>query len=391
MAFMVLMGAGCGTLSITLDGQDTEEPEVDSTVLALQTEISILATLASTTSPQETVTPEATPSAQTPEASAEWSMDPIAGLFYRTDQALWQLDAEGNPQELMSLEVGMDGFQISPEGDRVLYSYRDDIWVADLTSGEQVNITQTDDRRESKPYWWPARPETILFNSAIGSETKGKLAAANLDGSAYKIIGDRAMFAPPASSEDGELIAFTTYYFDGSRSLDEAWLYHWDGELEQIEASAYNLGIDGFNSVSWVPGVKQLTWVATNNIGKATLVVIDPEENEGKVLVPNILGGCWPTSMPPIWSPNGGYFVIEAYCGEPAVTSAVVMKGNGTAGKHLYDGREYDTFPVWRPDGKMVAFQSGETISVSSEGDWTRVEEITPPGTILVGWSMVDS
>ena len=202
MAFMVLMGAGCGTLSITLDGQDTEEPEVDSTALALQAEISILATLASTNSPQETVTPEATQSAQSPETSAEWSMNPIAGLFYRTDQALWQLDAEGNPQELMSLEVGMEGFQISPEGDRVLYSYRDDIWVADLTSGEQVNITQTDDRRESKPYWWPARPETILFNSAVGSETKGKLAASNLDGSAYQIIGDRAMFAPPAPSED---------------------------------------------------------------------------------------------------------------------------------------------------------------------------------------------
>ena len=94
LAFFALMGAGCGTFSITVDGQSTEELDADRTVVALQTEISILSTLVPPTSSQATVTPETVQSTQTKEASMQWSMNPIAGLLYRTDRALWQLDSD---------------------------------------------------------------------------------------------------------------------------------------------------------------------------------------------------------------------------------------------------------------------------------------------------------
>jgi hypothetical protein len=385
IALMVPTVASCGTFGIEFEGPENGDVEAEKTVSALETEISVLATQLTAVPMQETAISEATP------GSVQWDMDPIAGIVYHTDHALWQMDAEGNPRELMSLHLGMEDFRLSQEGDRVLYTYRDDIWIADLITGEQRNITQTDDRRESRPYWWPAYPDIILFSSVGDTEEWGTLTVSRLDGSEYKVLGEKPMYAPPAPSPDGELIAFSTHFVEGLHSQNEAWLYHWDGVIEPIEPNAYQLVVEGFNGVSWAPGGKKLTWVVSNNIGKAALVLIDLDKDEGEVRIPFIMGGCWPTSMPPIWSPSGEWFVIEASCGEPAETMGCVMNLEGENKGSLYTGRDYEMpFPVWRPDGKMLAFQNGDAISVSTEDNWARREAITPPGATLVDWRMVD-
>ena len=98
-----------------------------------------------------------------PEAQAH----PLAGLTFSTAQGFWLVDPQGVPQLLLDQSRG----HLSPDGQRLVYQApgaqggADDIWTMDLANGEQRNLTNTADRYEEDPQWWPGRKDAVVFRA----------------------------------------------------------------------------------------------------------------------------------------------------------------------------------------------------------------------------------
>jgi len=59
------------------------------------------------------------------------------------------VNADGQPVQIFDRADAL----ISPDGTQTLYREMDDLWLADLVTGEQRNLTQTPDRAECCAQW----------------------------------------------------------------------------------------------------------------------------------------------------------------------------------------------------------------------------------------------
>lgn len=62
---------------------------------------------------------------------------PPPGMVYRTTEGLWQVNAGGHPVRLFARADA----RLSPDGIQVLYTQGDDLWLADLRTGETIYAT----------------------------------------------------------------------------------------------------------------------------------------------------------------------------------------------------------------------------------------------------------
>jgi hypothetical protein len=131
-----------------------------------------------------------------------------------------------------------------------------DIWLIDLATGQERNLTGSMNRLECCPLWWPARPETILFGSwdKDGWEPSlGALTTMQVDGSGYRILDGEPSYGLPAPSPNGQTVAY-----GGGQT---AWLYRWNSGPEVFDPTDYGLRVHRIGSASWAPDGTQLAWV----------------------------------------------------------------------------------------------------------------------------------
>ena len=225
IGFILLPLAACGgLLEVEVERTATiERATTENTHLAEQT-----ATLP--------ITP--TPASQEGEGPKMTLTSPPPGLVYWENSDLWQVNVDGQPEQMFA--PGSDqaqyaswrmGVRVSPSGDQVLYNdwETNDLWLADLTTGLRRNLTNTPDASEGFFRWWSGRPDTVLFGS-LPSELApepgwtGFLGVVGTEGDSYRILDDQHHIGGPlAPSPDGQTIA----YGGGST----AWLYHWETGL----------------------------------------------------------------------------------------------------------------------------------------------------------------
>jgi dipeptidyl aminopeptidase/acylaminoacyl peptidase len=121
----------------------------------------------------------------------------------------WMIDRYGFPQRLYPERDAKP----SPDGNRILIDRDDDIWLIDLTSGEELNLTAGTNRSEGTSQWWPQNTQVIVFNSA-GAEGSGmSFGQASImlqDGSGYQALDENHSIWSPAPSPDGKTIAYDT-------------------------------------------------------------------------------------------------------------------------------------------------------------------------------------
>ena len=176
-------------------------------------------------------------------------VDPLAGLIYQASNALWRIEADGQAIQI----AGFSGATVSPDGSQLLFERDDDLWLVDLDSGAESNLTNTPDRFESGGRWGPTGSHLIVFGSReatdIGPST-GHLSLMTTDGSDGRVLEpERSSNADPAFAPHGRTIA---YDLGGS-----AWLYHVDsGSSEELDLAYYGLnnpeGIK-IGSPAWSP------------------------------------------------------------------------------------------------------------------------------------------
>lgn len=278
---------------------------------------------------------------------------PFAGMIYRNEMGLWQVDENWQPV----LRFDKPEAVLSPDGQRVAFMEGDDVWVVDLTNGQQTNVTADTTNRHTFVQWWPARPETLILGSrpseADDSPDLGQLTVVNVDGSDYRVLADTASFAMPDPSPDGQTIAFDT--------AGSGMMYYWESDfVEAFDPYFYGLPegvtVARIASPSWSPDGGSIAWVMAVEGGgyggeAGWEIVVGVFHTEATLLHPFTPIGRGGWFFAPVWSPDGRWLAFEVESvdeGERLWVTAV----DGSSEVSLGPGYN----PLFSPDGHWLVF-----------------------------------
>jgi hypothetical protein len=347
-------------------------------------------TAAATTAP----TTEPTP---TPVAN-EFGDDVIPfGLIYQAADALWYVNAYGEPERILEpFKTSVyDGPTVSPNGAQVLYTEAGDIWLADITTGERDNLTQTIERFECCAQWWPGRSDVILFNSWTKENdgpNYGFPTVAQLDGSGYRVLDENQWSAAlPAPSPDGRTVAYDR--------AGQPWLYRMDTGPKPFEfdLTPYNPQSDARLSIvspAWSPDGTRMAWVIGGNFAalggwRIGTGVFDVKTRTALLLhsyEPMGQGG-WPPA--PAWSPDGRWLVFTTWAQDNEESGVWVVRVDGLQEEEFHVGA--CSTPVWSPDGRWIACTSypqglGAGVWLIEASTWVLHLLDLPSDAYLVDW-----
>jgi hypothetical protein len=315
--------------------------------------------------------------------------EPPAGLIYRVSSGFWVASAEGQGERIFERTDAV----ISPDGTQALYWEANDVWLADLAKGEQLNLTQTTDLSEAHYQWWPGRPDLVVFTSLRleGQEkpprSEGHLAVVGVDASGYRVLDDRTLIGGPAGrpapSPDGQAIA----YGGGTTGM----LFRWETGPQVFDPRDYGLsdteGELRIGNPSWAPDGQRLAWVVHrgSQFGIAVFNVLTRAAWMGHFYDPVGMDGFPPAVA---WSPDGQWLALVAMAADPAEMGLWILASDGQREERPL-GRGSN--PVWSPDGNWLAFAGAP-----DEGDWrlwladTAAWELRPlslpSDAYLAGW-----
>jgi Tol biopolymer transport system component len=321
------------------------------------------------------------------------------GLVYGQGKAaendLWRIDAQGRPVRILD----RGSVALSPDGTHALYVEDDDIWLADLGTGQRRNLTRTPERSEMYPAWWPGRPDTIVCASRPRDATWGSiglLTAVNLSDRAYQVLdgsddGSGSMYGLPAPGPDGQTIAYDR---DG-----QPMVYHWGSGPERFDPQQHGLrqAVRAMENAAWSPDGKGLAWVAAEDFGggnTAALAVFDLAAGQARILHPHKPAMLEGFESAPVWQP-GGQWLAFAVAGQDAVSGGLwALRADGKEGYNLgTGGNPYwcgDGKPVWSPDGKALAATArslAPVIRVYDTGTWlARDLRLAASSPRPIGW-----
>jgi Tol biopolymer transport system component len=309
---------------------------------------------------------------------------PLPGLVYSNKDGLWWVTAA----PVLVTERG--NARLSPDGLYAFYLDDDDIWLLELATGVERNLTGDNGRVHCCAQWWPARPGTIIFGSwpadaDLGPST-GFLSVVDIDGSDYRVLDEENQSnGLPSPGPDGQTIA----YDRGGTS----WLFRWETGSERLDPIDYGLSnVVRIGGPSWSPDGEQLAWtvaitdpewriaVAVFDLASRTAYLLHPYENTGR--------GGW--FSPPAWSPDGRWlaYLVEDINRDNRGVWVVSVDGSEEA--FLGPGLN----PIWSPDGRFLTFTgisetgaAGETVPwLVDPGSWYEIPLNLPPGSMVVDW-----
>lgn len=328
--------------------------------------------------PSNRVTVEITSAPQSSEEAEAAQADPAAGLIYSTVGELWGIDVDGSAVPLIDqLDENQPDAQVSSDGRWAIFSSSrgteggSDVWLADLETGARRNLTNTPDREEVNPVWWPGRPDVIVFGSGVGMEMMGAgyPTITRIDSSGYQVL-DAEEGGPLAPSPDGRMIAYGGYDSVGS-------IYHWDAGPEPFESTCCEISVEKLYQPAWHPDGRRLAWKVGGDLtgeGKwqIGIAIFDLQAETADLLHPyEPIGGTFPHYL--AWSPGGEWLAFVTYQEPPAhgrLPNLWVVRLQD--GEEVYVGAGVD--PTWSPDGRQLAFTDVEgdkvAIAIAEVGTW---------------------
>jgi Tol biopolymer transport system component len=300
----------------------------------------------------------------------------------------WRINQNGFPEKVYPQAGGLP----SPDGTKLLLEREDDLWVADLSTGTETNLTGGNQRLEADGQWWPANLDKIIFSSIDLEQgwemSAGQPTVMSLDGSNYQTLADTSGFWGPAPSPNGDTIAFD--------SGDAAWLYHLDsGIRKQFDTAAMGMEtpVDlKIGSPSWSPNGNQIAWWVGASFGggpfQMGLVVFDLQEKSARFLHQYLpVGGSGGWLPPAQWSPDGQWLAFTTR-DERRTPVLWVARGDGGAAHDLGEG----ALPLWSPDSQQVIYVTYDDtgnfagMSVVNRQAWQPMALDLPPASQPIAW-----
>jgi WD40-like Beta Propeller Repeat len=337
--------------------------------------------------------------APTPAATSAPVLDPQAfvggaGLTLSSAEGLWEVTPAGGLTQI----VDQSQARLSPDGSQVAYLQADpttgvdDVWLLDLSSGARTNLTQTPDRYETVPMWWPGRLDVLVFGSdtASGMENGEYPTVVHVDGTGYQVL-DAALGGPRAVSPDGMSIAYAAYGVPGA-------IYTWGTGVHPFSPSDFGVKVDRLLQPAFSPDGRQLAWMAAgteNNSPFQGLAVFDLENKTGALFHQFQPAGGSPL-YDVAWSPDGQWIAFVTFGEPPAAGRAGnvwVIHPDGSQETYVGEGLN----PVWSPDGSQLAYiRTGDSgtqeIWLAPSASWEPHQLDLPDpaqrALFLMGWSI---
>jgi hypothetical protein len=350
--------------------------------------------------------PTPVPPTPTPVTSGGGEAPVPFGLIYQGAGGLYHVNADGESARILELgEAGPSTWPaVSPDGAQILYAEDEDIWLADVATGERRNLTQTPDRSECCPQWALDQPDVILFSSwplGEGGMDFGHATLARLDdvgagqASDYRVLDDsRVSYTLPALSSDGRTVAYDL--------AGQPWLYGQETGPESFDLAPYGLPDDPelkLYSPAWSLDGRRLAWLVSDCRQEGgcqrSVGVFDLEPQTARLMHPH-----WPAGMggqppAPIWSPDGQWLAFAAWAETPDESGVWVLRvdGQGEDEHHLATGRGRGSPEVvWSPDGEWLAIgdsaqgEDPKRFYLAEVGTWTLHSLDLPAEAYLVAW-----
>jgi len=298
----------------------------------------------------------ASPDPSAPTQVPEEEAHPLAGLTFSTAQGFWLVDAQGVPQLLVDQSRG----HLSPDGQHLVYQApgaqggADDIWTMDLANGERRDLTNTPERFEEDPEWWPGRNDVVVFSSDVECcmASRAFSTIVGLDGKGYSIL-DEQHGGSRSLSPDGQTIAYGAYQSTG-------WLLRRGAGPEAFDPADYGVRVEKLYLPEWSPDGNRLAWFVSGDFdanGKSDLAVaiFDIQAKHAYLFhsYSPIAGGDFVNEL--AWSPDGVWLAIVTD-GEPPATghgrNLWIAHPDGSQERFIAEGGS----PVWSSSSQALAF-----------------------------------
>ncbi len=327
-------------------------------------------------------------------------LPPPPGLIFQNDEGVWQVMPDGVPRVILgTYRTTRQG--ISSDGSRIIYGAAEELWLADLTTGERRQLTNTPERVEWGPVWWPARPDVIVLASYSEDEENccwftGSLTIVGPDGSRYQVLDERSgVTSQYAPSPGGQFIA---YSLDGT-----PWLYRWGVGPEHFRPEDFLLSPPAelsFGHSAWSPDGRYLAWNVGFRSGEEYQLatgVFDFALRTAQLLHPYNPVGFYGFIPAPAWSPDGQW--VSFFAPEASSPAAIaddaglwVARPDGREERFLCESVEgvgcYSwSSGVWSPDARWLAFPSTSgRIWLAEAGTWQLYRVNLATGEELIAW-----
>lgn len=295
--------------------------------------------------------------------------------------------------------------EVSPDGKQLLYATPDlDIWLMDLTSGETRNVTNTPDRSERAPRWWPGQPDSFLCASWDNKQgaTYGYLSEYRFDGT-YQVLDTRGeLWLGFAPSPDGQTVAYLLRPI--SDDLPSGlWLYRQGEDLQTVPAVAATFTQPiTVQDVSWSPDGRLGIALTEGPAGTPLTVsaIVDLKKQSVEVLrsYSGLESDASGAGNAPRWSPSGEWLVMYTATNNLANDSGIWLNdAQGTRPiltdlSGLYEGsrQPIGEAPSISPDGRwMAAFTADGSIIFVRVADWKPFVWPVTDEWQWVGWGSV--
>lgn len=336
----MVFGSACSGVNSPPDGKEIENNPQPTITEAIEEE---------NQSSSEDGAEEDLPTPQTPAHMA-------SGLVLSSPNETFYVDVNG---EIIPL-IDQPHAHLNSTHNQVVFAredptnYKYDIWLLDLESRQEFNLTQTPDRDDDRPQWWPAHPEIVFFESGkeTGMMNERWPTIINLDGSGYRIL-DENNGGPKALAADGGMIAYGGFDQTGI-------IYHWSGDIEVFNPGDYGLNVEKIFQPSLSADGRYLAWKVAGDLNEdgndaIGLAIFDLQERTAIVThIYTVQGG----GMVPhyvTWSPDGSWIAYVTFGEEPAVgrePNLWILRPDGSQETYIDIGLE----PTWSPDGSSLAY-----------------------------------
>lgn len=333
----------------------------------------------------------------------------LAGLIYsRIDQQperpLWRVGADGIPVKFLDSSTDFGG--LSADGKQVVTHLAQrgetNLYLVDIDTGERTQLTDTAERINFNPQWWPANPDSIVFISRsfnpndLPQPGPGNLAMVKTDGTGFQLLDEEHLTHTfiPGLSPDGQTIAYNVGGENASEDgIFTPWLYHLEDGPEPFDYAAYGFTPVpdlSFGRASWSPDGRFLAWVIAGELsGEGTwqvgIAIFDTVAGSVAVIKPFVPGdGIFVTGRePPIWSPDNEWLTWNVYP-QGGLPSFWIMKPDGSEAQLI----DHASPPIWSPDGDLLVYMELSTGAnmVMKTGVWQPQRTALPSQIGYIAW-----
>lgn len=200
-------------------------------------------------------------------------------------------------EDLSSRQI--QDMQLSPTGQRAIFSARGDLFTVPLDKGSWRNLTRTSGVADRHPVWSPQGDQIAWFHDEGGEY---RLVIADQFGEVIKKIEipDATFFFNPTWSPDGTQLAFTDTDYRVLTVDTES------GELHHVDTDRFAHPERSMNPV-WSPDSRWLAYARRLDNQLRAIIVYDTQEKKAHQLTDGMAD-----AISPVWDASGQYLYFLA-------------------------------------------------------------------------------